>query len=266
MKMDITFEEYFEEQSKRYSDEIPTWGFHDASIIYAEELEFAYDYTKPNPIRNCLNIYMDCRGCQSGNTDVISFYNYQIKSGGIPPAGSWWKQEYYDEILENKKYLIGIVCFNCTTEIIYQDESSHLFKGERPGDRDLVGIPPIEPPAIKFDTNDLPEWAGYTGMEIINTKEIEYIHDENDRNALRGCLEICLNENGSEKILSFYNYGVRYGTLPPMHSIWRADQFELFRKKSKRGEKYHLDLDFTLPNGKKHYLDILFEHFEIEEK
>lgn len=258
MEKKLTFEEYLKMHSDIFSCEgCASNTFHDADTIYLEELEFNYDYKNKNPIRNCLNLYLRYMGT---NADIVSFYNYSIHKGGLPPVFGLWSYYEFSQ-LSNDKQLLSIDWYGGHCEIAFRDCNSFLLN-----ERQLSSIlKKSTPPAISIRDDTILEWSSFSGTEIFQTREQYFEGGPNTPHPIKNCISCQLNCYEKAKTVSFYNYEIRYGALPPMHSTWKADQFELFRKKSKRGEKYHLHLDFTLPNGNEHYLDILFEHFEITE-
>ncbi len=84
---------------------MPNWywekGLHDAKIISCQIENFNYDYSKPNPVRNCITIELDSGMAMFDTTlKAIKFFNAKFIQGDIQGENWFWN---YDIIKENSK-------------------------------------------------------------------------------------------------------------------------------------------------------------------
>ncbi len=78
--------------------EIPNWywvnGLHDAKVTNLSFENFDYDYTKRNPIRNCITIQLDTRNAMFDTSiKAIKLLNSKIVQGDMDFVDWFWKDD-----------------------------------------------------------------------------------------------------------------------------------------------------------------------------
>jgi hypothetical protein len=106
-------------------------GLHDAKIVDVRNINFEYDYTQRDPLRNMLEIILDTRMALFDNSiELIRFYNYKIIEGDENIIHSWWiKDEFW--VAKGKNNLkIYLHSKKKTSELLISFEAIEVVRKE----------------------------------------------------------------------------------------------------------------------------------------